>query len=95
MMSRFAGQIGCISCNVRSSKEIFIGDTLHIKNQITEPLLGFKSPKPMVFSGVYPIDQSEFQDMKIAIEKLTLNDSSVSVALESRYFFMIFFESIK
>ncbi|XP_043788333.1 translation factor GUF1 homolog, mitochondrial [Apis laboriosa] len=78
----FAGQIGCISCNVRSSKEILIGDTLHIKNQITEPLLGFKSPKPMVFSGIYPIDQSEFHNIQIAIEKLTLNDSSVSVALE-------------
>lgn len=55
---RFAGQIGCISCNMRSSKEAFIGDTLHLKNQSVEPLLGFQAPKPMVFSGVYPIDRS-------------------------------------
>ncbi|OAD58203.1 hypothetical protein WN48_11366 [Eufriesea mexicana] len=79
----FAGQIGCISCNIRSSKEIFIGDTLHMKNHITEPLLGFKSPKPMVFSGVYPIDQSQFKTLQIAIEKLTLNDSSVSITSET------------
>ncbi|XP_017797855.1 PREDICTED: translation factor GUF1 homolog, mitochondrial [Habropoda laboriosa] len=79
----FAGQIGCISCNMRSTKEAFIGDTVHIKNNVVEPLLGFKSPKPMVFSGVYPIEQSEFEVMRVAIEKLTLNDSSVSVTLET------------
>nr|XP_034174909.1 translation factor GUF1 homolog, mitochondrial [Osmia lignaria] len=79
----FAGQIGCISCNMRSSKEALIGDTLHLKNAVAEPLIGFKSPKPMVFSGVYPNDQSKFDDMRTAIEKLTLNDSSVSVTLES------------
>ncbi|CAL7948862.1 unnamed protein product [Xylocopa violacea] len=79
----FAGQIGCISCNMRSPKEAVIGDTLHLKNDVVEPLLGFKSPKPMVFSGVYPIDKSQFEAMRAAIEKLTLNDSSVSVTLES------------
>lgn len=90
MYSRFAGQIGCISCNMRSSKEALIGDTIHLKNIVTEPLIGFKSPKPMVFSGVYPNDQSQFDDMRTAIEKLTLNDSSVSVTLESRYTFKYF-----
>ncbi|CAK9833086.1 Translation factor GUF1 homolog, mitochondrial [Anthophora retusa] len=79
----FAGQIGCISCNMRSSKETHIGDTIHVKNLVVEPILGFKSPKPMVFSGVYPIEQSKFEVMRAAIEKLTLNDSSVSVTLES------------
>lgn len=79
----FAGQIGCISCNLKSSNETIIGDTLHLKDCVTEPLLGFKAPKPMVFSGVYPIEKSEFEILKIAIEKLTLNDSSVTVAMET------------
>ncbi|KZC04058.1 PREDICTED: translation factor Guf1, mitochondrial [Dufourea novaeangliae] len=79
----FAGQIGCIACNMRSSQEAFIGDTLHLKNQPVELLLKFKTPKPMVFSGVYPVDQSQFESMKTAIEKLTLNDSAVSVAKDS------------
>ncbi|CAK9801009.1 Translation factor GUF1 homolog, mitochondrial [Anthophora plagiata] len=79
----FAGQIGCISCNMRSSKETHIGDTIHIKNHVVEPILGFKSPKPMVYSGVYPIEKSKFEVMRVAIEKLTLNDSSVSITLES------------
>ncbi|XP_017884533.1 translation factor GUF1 homolog, mitochondrial isoform X2 [Ceratina calcarata] len=79
----FAGQIGCISCNMRSSKEAFIGDTLHTKDSIAEPLSTFTSPKPMVFSGVYPIDKSDFERVRAAIEKLTLNDSSVSVSLET------------
>ncbi|XP_053997826.1 translation factor GUF1 homolog, mitochondrial [Hylaeus anthracinus] len=79
----FAGQIGCVACNMRSSKEAYIGDTLYLKNHVVEPLLGFKPPKPMVFSGVYPIDQSQFSAMKAAIERLTLNDSGVSVAMDS------------
>nr|XP_033331665.1 translation factor GUF1 homolog, mitochondrial isoform X1 [Megalopta genalis] len=77
-----AGQIGCIACNMRSSKEAFIGDTLHIKNQPVDTLLQFKTPKPMVFSGVYPLDQSQFDAMKTAVEKLTLNDSGVSVTID-------------
>ncbi|XP_076243574.1 translation factor waclaw [Calliopsis andreniformis] len=78
-----AGQVGCISCNMRSSKEAFIGDTLYLKNQPVEPLLGFKAPKAMVFSGVYPLDQSQFNTMRTAIEKLTLNDSGVSVVTDT------------
>ncbi|XP_031847054.1 translation factor waclaw [Nomia melanderi] len=76
----FAGQVGCIACNMRSSKEAFIGDTLCGKDRSTEPLLELKTPKPMVFSGVYPTDQSQFDAMRVAIEKLMLNDSSVSIA---------------
>ncbi|XP_024222257.1 translation factor GUF1 homolog, mitochondrial [Bombus impatiens] len=79
----FAGQIGCISCNMRSSKEMIIGDTLHLKDHVAEPLLGFKTPKPMVFSGVYPIEKSQFEVMRTAIEKLTLNDSSVTIEMET------------
>ncbi|XP_043262182.1 translation factor GUF1 homolog, mitochondrial isoform X1 [Colletes gigas] len=79
----FAGQIGCVSCNMKSSKEALIGDTLHLQKCSVEPLLRIKSPKPMVFSGVYPLDQSQFGTMRTAIEKLTLNDSGVSIASDS------------
>lgn len=78
-----AGQIGCISCSMKSPKEALIGDTLHIKNEVVEPLMGFQSPKPMVFSGIYPIEQAQFNAMRTAIEKLTLNDSSVTLTMES------------
>ncbi|XP_076281156.1 translation factor waclaw [Lasioglossum baleicum] len=77
-----AGQVGCIACNMRSSKEAVIGDTLHIKGQLVEPLLQIKTPKPMVFSGVYPLDQSQFDAMRTAVEKLILNDSGVTAAVD-------------
>nr|XP_020031618.1 translation factor GUF1, mitochondrial isoform X3 [Castor canadensis] len=63
--------------------EAQIGDTLHLHNHPVEPLPGFKSAKPMVFAGMYPIDQSEYNNLKSAIEKLTLNDSSVTVHRDS------------
>ena len=79
---------------MKSSNETIIGDTLHLKDHVTEPLLGFKAPKPMVFSGVYPIEKSEFEVLKIAIEKLTLNDSSVTVAMETRYLSQYFLNTL-
>lgn len=69
---------------MKSFKDAVIGDTLHLKNHSVEPLLEFKSPKPLVFSGVYPFDQSQFNVMKSAIEKLALNDSGVFVTPDSR-----------
>ncbi|XP_025271361.1 translation factor GUF1 homolog, mitochondrial [Camponotus floridanus] len=78
----FAGQVGAISCNMKS-KETHIGDTLHLRNQYVDPLERFKPPKPMVFAGVYPMDQSQFVSLQTAIDKLTLNDSAVTVTLES------------
>ncbi|XP_011865158.1 PREDICTED: translation factor GUF1 homolog, mitochondrial [Vollenhovia emeryi] len=78
----FAGQVGAISCNMKS-KEAHIGDTLHLRNQPVESLEGFKPPKPMVFAGVYPMDQSQFASLQAAIDRLTLNDSAVTATLES------------
>lgn len=66
------------------SKEAHIGDTLHLRNQPVDLLEGFKPPKPMVFAGVYPIDQSQFISLQAAIDKLALNDSAVNAVLESR-----------
>ncbi|XP_034364055.1 translation factor GUF1, mitochondrial isoform X2 [Arvicanthis niloticus] len=75
----YAGQVGFLIAGMKDVTEAQIGDTLYLHNHPVEPLPGFKSAKPMVFAGVYPIDQSEYNNLKSAIEKLTLNDSSVTV----------------
>ncbi|KAI4491304.1 hypothetical protein M0802_010237 [Mischocyttarus mexicanus] len=76
----FAGEVGSIKCNMKTSKEAYIGDTLYKKGHSVEPLGGFKTVKPMVFAGVYPMDQSHFIKLQGAIEKLILNDSAVEVS---------------
>ena len=79
----FTGQVGYIITGMRNVKEAMIGDTLHLRNQPIDALPGFKEPKPMVFAGIYPIDNSEYEHVKDAIEKLTLNDPSVFVEKET------------
>ncbi|KAG5315430.1 GUF1 factor, partial [Acromyrmex insinuator] len=78
----FAGQVGAISCSMKS-KEAHIGDTLHLRNQSVDSLERFNPPKPMVFAGVYPMDQSQLSSLQAAIDKLALNDSAVNATLES------------
>lgn len=80
---RVAGQIGLVGCNMRSPKEAHIGDTIYHSTCLIEPLEGFKLSQPMVFAGVYPMDQSQHINLRNAIEKLTLNDSAVSVELDT------------
>uniref|UniRef100_A0A8C2V7J7 GTP binding elongation factor GUF1 n=1 Tax=Chinchilla lanigera TaxID=34839 RepID=A0A8C2V7J7_CHILA len=79
----YAGQVGYLIAGMKDVTEAQIGDTLYLRNQPVEPLPGFKSAKAMVFAGMYPIDQSEYNNLKSAIEKLTLNDSSVTVHRDS------------
>ncbi|KAM9086638.1 translation factor GUF1, mitochondrial isoform 2-T2 [Megaptera novaeangliae] len=79
----YAGQVGYLIAGMKDVTEAQIGDTLYLHKQPVEPLPGFKSAKPMVFAGMYPIDQSEYNNLKSAIEKLTLNDSSVTVHRDS------------
>lgn len=69
---------------MRSVKEAFIGGTLHNKGAKVKPLDGFVAAKPMVYAGVYPMDQSEHPTLRNALEKLLLNDASVECKLESR-----------
>lgn len=69
---------------MRSSKEAHIGDTIHHLGKDVEALPGFLPLRPMVFAGVYPVDQSQHIALRSAIEKLTLNDSAVSVDIETR-----------
>lgn len=77
------GQVGYVVTGMRSTKEARVGDTLHHVRSVIQPLPGFKAAKHMVFAGVYPADGSDFDDLNIAIEKLTCNDASVLVARES------------
>ncbi|XP_044801848.2 translation factor GUF1, mitochondrial isoform X3 [Bubalus bubalis] len=79
----YAGQVGYLIAGMKDVTEAQIGDTLYLHKQPVEPLPGFKSAKPMVFAGMYPVDQSEYNNLKSAIEKLTLNDSSVVVHRDS------------
>lgn len=78
-----AGQIGLVGCNMRNSKDAIIGDTYHLKGTPVEPLEKFKRLKPMIFAGIYPPEQSQHVALRSAIEKLVLNDSVVTVEIES------------
>ncbi|XP_025754065.1 translation factor GUF1, mitochondrial isoform X2 [Oreochromis niloticus] len=79
----FAGQVGYIIAGMKDVKEAQIGDTLYLQEQPVEALPGFKPAKAMVFAGMYPMDQSEYTGLRSAIERLTLNDSSVTVQRDS------------
>ncbi|XP_050308215.1 translation factor GUF1 homolog, mitochondrial [Anthonomus grandis grandis] len=78
-----AGQIGLIGCNMRSSKEAHIGDTIHLLGKTVETLPGFQPARPMVFAGIYPMDQSQHVNLRSAIEKLILNDSAVTLEIDA------------
>ncbi|KAJ2084252.1 Translation factor guf1 mitochondrial [Coemansia sp. RSA 988] len=77
------GQVGYIICNMRSVSEAHVGDTFYKEKEPVEALPGFVPAKSMVFSGVFPIDADEFDRLDESIQKLTLNDSSVSVHKET------------
>ncbi len=78
------GEVGFLICGVKDIREITVGDTItsHQKPAVT-PLKGFQKVKPMVFSGIFPIDTSEFGSLKEALEKLSLNDPSLTYEPES------------
>nr|KAG5710219.1 hypothetical protein BaRGS_006738 [Batillaria attramentaria] len=79
----YAGQVGYIITNMRNTAEAQIGDTFCHERAEVEPLAGFKPAKAMVFAGLFPSDQSEYTGLRSAVERLTLNDSSVSVHNDS------------
>lgn len=78
-----AGQVGLVGCNMRQSREAIIGDTIHLKGFPVEPMSGFKPQQPMVFAGIYPIDQSQHVALRSAIDKLCLTDSAVTIQADS------------
>lgn len=83
MDALYAGQVGYIITGMKTVKEARVGDTVYHEKQPVKSFPGFKPAKPMVFAGIYPIDNSEFEQLRTAIEKLTLNDASVTVEKKS------------
>lgn len=78
--------------NMKDPKDAKIGDTFYNPiTPISSPLTGFEAAKPMVFSGLYPFDNSEFIKLEESISQLTLNDCSVSVNKETRYILDAYF----
>ncbi|HAD82573.1 TPA: elongation factor 4 [Candidatus Edwardsbacteria bacterium] len=72
------GQVGYVVTSIKSVADIKIGDTItHVSTPAKEPLPGYKEVRPMVFSGLYPLDTSDYEKLKTALSKLNLNDSSL------------------
>ena len=75
-----AGEVGYIAASVKSIEDTAVGDTItNAENPASEPLPGYKKALPMVFSGVFPLDGSKFNDLKDALLKLKLNDAALSI----------------
>lgn len=73
-----AGNVGYIITGIKESKEIKVGDTItSVTNPCAEGIKGFEDVKPMVFAGIYPIDNDDFEDLRDSLEKLQLNDASL------------------
>jgi len=79
-----AGEVGFVIAGIKVVKDAKVGDTItHLHRPADKPLPGFKEVKPMVFSGLYPIDTGDYDDLRDALEKLSLNDSSFSFEPEN------------
>jgi GTP-binding protein LepA len=79
-----AGNVGYIISGIKTSKEVKVGDTItHVKRPCSKSIEGFQEVKPMVFAGVYPIETEDFEDLRSSIEKLQLNDASLTFEAES------------
>ena len=79
-----AGEVGYISASIKSVAETKVGDTITLAlNPAKEPLHGYKQASPMVFCGIYPADGAEYENLRDALEKLILNDASISYEPET------------
>ena len=79
-----AGNVGYIISGIKTSKEVKVGDTItHVKRPCAKAIAGFEEVKPMVFAGVYPIETEDFEDLRSSLEKLQLNDASLTFEPES------------
>jgi len=79
-----AGEVGYVIANIKTVSDISIGDTITTRiGGASEPIPGYKEVKPMVFSGIYPVDKGEYEDLRTALEKLRLNDSSITYEPET------------
>ena len=79
-----AGNVGYIISGIKTSKEVKVGDTItHVDRPCAEAIDGFEEVKPMVFAGVYPIETEDFENLRSSLEKLQLNDASLTFQPES------------
>jgi len=79
-----AGDVGYIISGIKASAEVKVGDTItHVANPTQEAISGFEDVKPMVFAGVYPVDAEDYEDLRASMEKLQLNDASLTYEPES------------
>ena len=79
-----AGEVGYIAASIKSLSDIRVGDTITLKNnQASAPLPGYKKVNPMVYCGIYPVDGSDYENLKVALEKLKLNDAALEYEPES------------
>ena len=78
------GDVGYIISGIKNSKEVKVGDTItHTQRPCDKAISGFQEVKPMVFAGVYPIDPSDYENLRSSLEKLQLNDASLTFSPES------------
>ncbi|RYY59689.1 MAG: elongation factor 4 [Chitinophagaceae bacterium] len=79
-----AGDVGYIITGIKNAKEVKVGDTLTLVNNPTqEQIKGFQEVKPMVFAGIYPVNTDEFEELRDCMDKLQLNDASLTFELET------------
>ena len=79
-----AGNVGYIISGIKTSKEVRVGDTItHVERPCDKAIEGFEEVKPMVFAGVYPIETEDFENLRTSLEKLQLNDASLTFQPES------------
>ena len=78
------GEVGYIISGIKNAKEVKVGDTItHVDEPCEKAIAGFQEVKPMVFAGVYPIDPSDYENLRTSLEKLQLNDASLTFMPES------------
>ena len=79
-----AGDVGYIISGIKTSTDVKVGDTItHVAEPCDEAIAGFEDVKPMVFAGVYPVEADQYEDLRSSLEKLQLNDASLSFEPES------------
>ena len=79
-----AGDVGYIISGIKTSSEVKVGDTItQVTNPCSKAIAGFEDVKPMVFAGLYPVDSDDYEDLRSSLEKLQLNDASLTFEPES------------
>ena len=79
-----AGNVGYIISGIKKAKEVKVGDTItHVSRPCDKAITGFENVKPMVFAGIYPVDTDEYEELREAMDKLQLNDASLTYEPES------------